>query len=138
MNECPIFEPENLIVNENAEKIYDLQQRLIVYAVSIIQITEQLPTTTIGRHLSSQLLRSGTSVAANYVEAQSAESLSDFINKMKISLKELRETEIWLKIMIEGNLFRSNDQLKTIVDETNELIAIFFASINTAKKKQEA
>jgi four helix bundle protein len=125
------------MVQETTERMYDLQQRLIVYAVSIIHIIEQLPTTPTGRHISSQLLRSGTSVAANYGEAQSAESSADFIHKMKISLKELRETEIWLRIIVQGNLHPTQEQLTAIIKETNELIAIFFTSINTAKRNQE-
>jgi four helix bundle protein len=76
----------------------ELEDRLIDFAVAIIDVTEALPNSKAGNHVSGQLIRSGTSPAPNYGEARSAESRKDFIHKMKISLKELRETMIWLKI----------------------------------------
>jgi len=79
------------------EREFDLQDRLVDYSVRIIKVVEALPDTKAGKHVGSQILRSGTSPAPNYGEAQSAESRSDFIHKLKIALKELRETEIWLK-----------------------------------------
>ena len=84
------------------ERQYDLQDRLVDYAVRIIKLSEALPETKTGKHVSSQILRSGTSPAPNYGEAQSAESKADFVHKLKISLKELRETEIWLKIIAKA------------------------------------
>ena len=79
-------------------------------------------------------MRSGTAVAANYAEAQGAESRNDFIHKVKISLKELRETEVWLKIIMEAKLVKSPGSLNSLLDETGELIAIFVRSIRTAKE----
>ena len=79
-------------------KKYDLLERLIDYAVRIINLSEQLPDTKAGKHVSGQILRSGTSPAPNYGEAQSAESRADFVHKVKVALKELRETDVWLKI----------------------------------------
>jgi len=79
--------------------VYDLEDRLIEFAVAIIKLTESLPRTRAGKHVGGQLLRSGTSPASNYGEAQGAESRSDFIHKMRLSLKELRETRVWLKII---------------------------------------
>jgi len=73
-------------------RIFDLEDRLIDFSVSVIKIADQLPKTYTGKHLGAQIVRSGTSPALNYGEAQSAESRRDFIHKMKISLKELRET----------------------------------------------
>ena len=73
---------------------YDLEDRLIDYAVRIINVSEQLPESKAGKHIAGQLLRSGTVPALNYGEAQSAESSKDFIHKIKISLKELRESKI--------------------------------------------
>ena len=73
---------------------YDLEDRLIEFAVRIIALIESLPKTKVGKHVGGQLLRSGTSPAPNYGEAQGAESRSDFIHKMKICLKELRETRV--------------------------------------------
>ena len=75
-------------------RAFDLQDRLIDYSVRIIALCEALPETKAGKHVSSQILRSGTSPAPNYGEAQSAESKADFIHKLKVALKELRETEI--------------------------------------------
>jgi len=116
------------------ERPFDLQDRLIDYAVRIIKLTEALPDTKAGKHVSLQLLRSGTSPAPNYGEAQSAESPADFIHKLKISLKELRETEIWLKIIAKTEMIRPADKLDSILRETDELVAILFTSIATAKK----
>jgi len=81
------------------ERPYDLQDRLVDYAVRIIRLSNALPETKAGKHISSQILRSGTSPAPNYGEAQRAESKADFVHKLKIALKELRETEVWLKII---------------------------------------
>ncbi len=119
------------------KKKFDLQERLINYAVKIINVSEQLPDTKTGKHISSQMLRSGTSPAPNYGEAQSAESMPDFIHKLKIALKELRETEVWLKIIIHAKLIQPSTKLSPLLEETNELISIFFKSIDTAKKNNE-
>ena len=78
---------------------YDLEERLIEFSVLIIEIVNQMPNSKAGNHLSGQLVRSGTSVSLNYGEAQSAESRKDFIHKIKVILKELRETFVCLKII---------------------------------------
>ena len=88
----------NRPMNEK-KRTYDLEVRLIDFAVQIIEIVETLPKTRAGNHIAGQLVRSGTSPASNYGEAQSAESRNDFIHKMKIALKELRETHVWLRII---------------------------------------
>ncbi|NQT64581.1 MAG: four helix bundle protein [FCB group bacterium] len=123
-------------MNEEKRK-FDLQERFIDYAVRIINLSEQLPETKTGKHISSQILRSGTSPAANYGEAQSAESRADFIHKLKIALKELRETEVWLKIIIKAKTIQPSEELSTLLQETDELISILFKSIDTAKKNNE-
>jgi len=123
-------------MNEEKKK-FDLQERFIDYAVRIINLSEQLPETKTGKHISSQILRSGTSPAANYGEAQSAESRADFIHKLKIALKELRETEVWLKIIIKAKTIQPSEELSTLLQETDELISILFKSIDTAKKNNE-
>ena len=115
---------------------FDLEDRLIDFAVRIIRITESMPKTKTGTHISNQLLRSGTSPASNYGEAQSAESRSDFIHKMKISLKELRETKVWLQIIIKAELITPATILAPLLDETNQLISIFVTSVTTAKKNK--
>lgn len=116
---------------------YDLQDRLIDYAVRIIALSEALPDTKAGKHIASQILRSGTSPAPNYGEGQSAESKADFAHKLKVALKELRETEIWLKVIEKTKIIAPESKLAPLIKETDELIAILFTSIGTAKKAKE-
>ena len=115
---------------------YNLEDRLIEFAVRTIILIESLPKTKVGKHVGGQLLRSGTSPAPNYGEAQGAESRSDFIHKMKICLKELRETRVWLKIIGKTKLIRPELKLKPLIEENNQLISIFVASIKTAKENK--
>ena len=119
------------------EREFDLQDRLVDYAVRIIKLCEALPNNKTGKHICSQILRSGTAPAPNHGEAQSAESRADFVHKLKIALKELRETETWLKIIIRAELIKPADMLKPLQQETNELISILFRSIETAKKNDQ-
>jgi four helix bundle protein len=112
---------------------YDLEERLIDFAVIISDIIENLPETRLGNYLAGQLVRSGCSPALNYGEAQSAESRNDFIHKMKIILKELRESMISLKIIERKKLYDLEKVLEA-KGECNQLIAIFVKSIETAKK----
>ena len=114
-----------------SERIFDLEDRLIDFALSTINIAEKLPSTFTGKHIASQLIRSGTSVALNYGEAQAAESAKDFIHKMKVILKELRETNICLKIIFRKPLL-DKDDFNDALSENKELIAIFVKSIQTA------
>jgi four helix bundle protein len=118
-------------------RIFDLEERLIDFAVRIIRIAESLPKTKVGNHIAGQLIRCGTSPAPNYGEAQSAESRPDFIHKMKVSLKELRETRVWLFIIVRANLIRPTSKLEPLINENNELISIFVTSIITAKQKNK-
>ena len=118
------------------EGTFDLKERLVDYAVRIIRLTEALPNTKAGNHLAGQILRSGTSPAPNYGEAVAAESQADFIHKLKVALKELRETEIWLKIIAKAKLVSSAKQLAPLLTETDELSAILFTSIQTAKQRK--
>ena len=121
----------------NEEKNYDLEERLIDFAVRIIQVAESLPKTRVGNHIGGQIIRCGTSPAPNYGEAQSAESRSDFIHKMKISLKELRETKVWLVMIVKANLIGLASKLDPLLDENNQLISIFVTSINTARENKK-
>ncbi len=116
---------------------YDLQDRFVDYAVQIIKLSEALPETKAGKHVCSQILRSGTSPAPNYGEAQSAESRADFIHKLKVALKELRETEIWLKIIVRAELIQPAETLDALLQETYELISILFKSVETTKKNEK-
>ncbi|MEI6808235.1 MAG: four helix bundle protein [bacterium] len=120
------------------ERKFDLQDRLIDFAVRIIRLSEAIPDSKAGRHVCSQILRSGTAPAPNYGEAQSAESRSDFIHKFKIVLKELRETEIWLRIIVRAKLIKPAEQLTQLLKETDELISILFKSAETAKGNKES
>lgn len=113
---------------------HDLNERLIDFAVMIIGITDALPNTKAGNHLAGQLVRSGTSPSLNYGEAQSGESRSDFVHKIKIVLKELRETMNALKIIGKANMFKNGEFLSKAIKENNELISIFVKSVETAQK----
>lgn len=113
---------------------YDLEKRLIDMAVSMIEIAESLKNSRAGNHLSLQLLRSGTSPALNYGEAQGSESKRDFIHKIKLVLKELRESYVCLQIIKRTKLYHTEDKLDAAIKEVNELISIFVKSIDTAKK----
>jgi four helix bundle protein len=114
-------------------KDFDLEERLIDFAVRIIQVAESLPNTKIGNHIAGQLIRCGTSPTPNYGEAQDAESRGDFIHKMKVSLKELRETKIWLLMIVKAQLIEPTSKLDPLIDENNQLISIFVISVKTAK-----
>ena len=113
---------------------FDLEDRLIDFAVLILDLSESLPAKHGSTHLAKQLVRSGTAPALQYGEAQSAESRKDFIHKTKIALKELRETLICLKILERKSYLKSGDALSKALKENNELISIFVTSISTATK----
>ena len=110
----------------------ELENRLIDFAVAIIKLAGLLPNTFAGRHFSGQIIRSGTSPSLNYGEAQSAESRKDFIHKIKVILKELRETLIALKIIQRSKLNSNQEFLLGLITENNELISIFVKSVETA------
>ena len=112
-----------------------LEDRLVDFAVIVIGVVESLPATKAGNHIAGQLARSGTSPAPNYGEARSAESRKDFIHKMKIALKELRETMIWLKIISRKNLGDCRE-VPAALAECDELIAIFVSSTKTADRSR--
>ena len=114
---------------------YDLEERLIEFAVRVIEFSDSLPKNRIGLHIADQLSRAGTSPASNYGEAQAAESRNDFVHKMKICLKELRETRVWLLIINRSRTFKSIKQIEIIIAEVNELISIFVTCIKTAENK---
>jgi len=117
---------------------YDLEKRLIDFSVLIINIVNETPNSKAGNTMSNQIIRSGTSVSLNYGEAQSAESKNDFIHKMKVVLKELRETFVALKIIHQANLYEDEQKIIKAKKENNELISIFVKSIETAKKNQNS
>ncbi len=112
---------------------FDLEDRLVEFSVLIIEIVNEMPNTKAGNHLSGQLVRSGTSVSLNYGEAQSGESRRDFIHKMKVVLKELRETYVCLKIIHRAKLYKNESKVIEAKKECNELISIFVKSVSTAQ-----
>jgi len=124
-------------MNEKRNDKFDLEDRLIEFSVLIIKITENLNNTRAGNHVAGQLVRSGTAPALLYGEAQSAESRNDFIHKLKILLKELRETLVALKIIKRVPLTKTIELVDKAMIECNELISIFVKSIETAKKNNE-
>lgn len=113
---------------------FDLEERLIKFSIRILEVVEMLPPTYAGKHFAGQLVRSGTAPAFHYGEAQSAESRKDFIHKMKIALKELRETFVCLKIIKRKPLIEKSNLLTQALDENDQLISIFVKSISTARK----
>jgi len=118
------------------ERKFDLEDRLIDFSIGISEIVEILPNTKFGNQIAGQLVRSGTSPALNYGEAMSAESTNDFVHKLKIILKELRESFVCLKIIKRKPLIKPDEKTNPIYNENNELIAIFVKSIQTAKANQ--
>jgi four helix bundle protein len=115
---------------------FDLEERLVAFAVRVIDVVEALPSTRAGNHVAGQLIRCGTSPAPNYAEAQSAESRNDFIHKLKICLKELRESRVWLLIIQRKPLIKPPQRLDPLLRECHELISIFVTSIATAQKNK--
>jgi four helix bundle protein len=116
---------------------FDLEERLINFAVMIVEICENMKDSKASNHLAGQLIRSGTSPALNYGEAQSGESRKDFIHKIKIVLKELRESYVCLKIIYRSKLCKSEELMKLAMNENNELISVFVKSAETAQKNLE-
>jgi len=115
-------------------KQYDLDDRLLEYAVRIIRLVEALPPSKAGRHVADQLLRCGTSPLANHGELQAAESRKDFIHKLGVCLKEIREAQRWLRLIHRVPLI-SAPKIEPLLAETEALIKIFRASIRTAGKQ---
>ena len=104
-----------------------LEDRLISFAVRIVKLSAKLPRTAAGKHIAGQILRSGTSPAPNYGEARGAESHADFVHKLRIVLKELNETSVWLRILERTRIIKS-ELLTDIIDENKELCRIFTSS----------
>ena len=101
-----------------------LEERLINFAVRTITLSANLPKTSAGKHIAGQILRSGTSPAPNYGEARGAESHADFVHKLRIVLKELNETSIWLRIIERSQLIR-RELIKDIMGETQNFAESF-------------
>lgn len=112
-----------------------MEDRLLAFGANLVDLAEELRKTIQGRVILGQLLRSGTSIGANYEEATAAESKADFIHKMQISLKEARETCYWLRLL-EKTKFASIKQLDHYIDEALQIRAILTKSVITAKSNQ--
>jgi four helix bundle protein len=112
---------------------FNLEDRLLQFSARVIRLVDALPNTRAANHLAGQLLRCGTSPYGNHGEVEAAESRKDFVHKLKICLKELKETRRWLRLAERSSL-ASPRQMAPILDETEELIRIFFTSIRTAEK----
>ncbi|HJW17055.1 MAG TPA: four helix bundle protein [Flavisolibacter sp.] len=120
------------------ERKYDLEDRLVEFTCRMIDVVEALPNTRAGNYIASQLIKSCHSPTFNYGEAQAAESRADFIHKLGICVKELKECRTALKIIIKKELIRPASKLQDIYQETEELIAIKSKSIGTALKNKPA
>ncbi|MCP3952295.1 MAG: four helix bundle protein [Desulfobacterales bacterium] len=119
-----------------SDRKFNLEERLLDFSVKIIKAVEALPNTRVGNHIAGQLIKSGTSPYANHGEAQAAESPQDFIHKLRICLKELRETKRWLELIEKAQLLKEKPKLIEMIEENEELIKIFVASIKTADKNR--
>lgn len=126
----------NFEQGRQGERKYDLEDRLLKFAASVIEVSERLPHTRAGTHIAGQILRAGTSPYGNHGEAQAPESADDFIHKMKVCLKELRETRRWARLIAHQRWLRSDAQLGFLLQESEELVRIFNASVQTAEKNR--
>jgi len=125
--------------NEGAggNRKFDLEDRLLEFASAIIDLSEMLPVTRAGNHVAGQVVRSGTSPYPNHGEAEAAESRDDFIHKLKICLKELRETRRWARLIERKGWVKNEATLLCVLGECEELIRIFHSSIQTAKRNAQ-
>jgi four helix bundle protein len=115
----------------------ELEERLIRYVILISDICSDLKPSFLSSHLTGQILRSSTSAALNYGEAQAAESRKDFIHKLSLVLKELRETDVNLRIISGTDLAVSKDKIDAGIDESRQLVSIFYRMVQTAKMNKE-
>ncbi|HTY88195.1 MAG TPA: four helix bundle protein [Candidatus Acidoferrum sp.] len=113
---------------------FDLEDRLLESASASIDLSEMLPDTRSGNHVAGQILRSGTSPDPNHAEAEAAESRDDFIHKLKVCLKELRETRRWERLIKRKGWTMEEPTLLFVLSESDELIRIFHSSIQTAER----
>lgn len=114
-------------------KKYDLEERLLDFSARIVKMCESVPGSVAGRHVSGQVLRSGTAPLAHHGEAQGAESRKDFIHKLGLGLKELRETHRWLRLIHRVPLIQPPNLVESLIEENEELIRMFVASLGTAR-----
>jgi four helix bundle protein len=132
--ESKTFNAQRSTLNVQPQKgsRFDLEERLLKFSAAIIRLVDALPNTRAGNHVGGQLLRCGTSPYGNHGEVQAAESRRDFVHKLRICLKELKETRRWLRLTQRAGLL-PEAQVAPVLCETEELIKIFFTSIRTAE-----
>ena len=123
-------------MEESQKRPYDLEERLLDFGARIISVTRTLSGDHAEKHIGNQLLRSGTAPLSHHGEAQAAESPADFIHKLRLALKELRETQRWIKLVIRAGLSQKNRDFTPLLDETDQLVRIFVTSIATAEKRR--
>jgi len=111
----------------------NIAERLLDFTVRVITLVNTLPKTDVGKHIGGQLMRSGSSSGSNYEEARGAESRADFVHKLGIVLKELKETRFWLRVIHRAEIV-THEQIESLIEECEELIAIVAKSIMTTKK----
>jgi four helix bundle protein len=121
----------------STERVYDLEERLIEFASKIVDTVESLPNSKAGNYIAGQLIRFGLAPALLYGEVQSAESRNDFIHKMKIAIKELKETRVCLKLIARKEMIKPTPPLNLVMKENEELIAILSKSVNTARENNK-
>ena len=131
--QTPNAQRSTLNVEVRGKATFDLEERLLGFSARIIRLVDALPNTRAANHVAGQVLRSGTSPLGNHGEAEAAESRKDFIHKLGVCLKELKETRRWLRLLQLTGL-TPKARMGDILDETEELIRIFSASIRTAEK----
>ena len=134
-SERPGFSPLKLTFDFCFMKQQELEDRVLTFSVNVVQMTKKMPGSTAGVHLANQITRSGTAPSLMYGEACSAESRQDFLHKMGMALKELRETKMCLRL-ISMNQFIPGSTIDELINENDQLIRIFAKSISTAKRNR--
>lgn len=132
-DQCTIYNHKITVIMKHAERKYDLEDRLVEFAGKVIDVVEKLPKNLAAKHLAGQLVRSGTSPALNYAEAVGGESKADFVHKMGVALKELRETRVCLRI-IRRQKYLEETLLDNVLNECAQLVFIVSKSVKTAKE----
>jgi four helix bundle protein len=130
--DVPLESAHYLSEGQRLARPYDLGDRFLEFADRVCSVVEALPDTRIGRRIADQLLRSGTSPLGNYEEACAAESRRDFVHKMRVCLKEVRESRAWLRLAARHKLVKAA-RLEDLIDESEQLAKITGQSIATAK-----
>ena len=120
----------------NARRGADLEGRTKRFAIAIIRLYSRLARSTEAQVIGRQILRSGTSVGAQYREATRAKSVADFVSKVEGSLQEIEKTRYWLELLTQSAVVKDTERVRPPIEETDELAAIFVASVRTAKRRR--